>query len=119
MNMQSLAAVAAVVDLAVILSACAAGFLLARGTRIPGWAAAIAMLLVIRAVSMMLAHAMEAPSADAAFPIIDVAFGGLALGCLTLELRRARRDAAPASSITSTVAPDYSSTASEEHADAA
>ncbi len=91
MTLQSLAAVAAVADLAVIACACAAGFLLARGTRLPGWAAAVAMLLIIRAISMSTAHAWDTPSGTDAFPYVDVVVGSCAAAGLAVERMRAKR----------------------------
>ncbi len=117
MTLQYLAAVAAVVHLLVLVSACAVGFLLARGTRIPGWAAAGAMLLIIRAISMATAHVWATPSSTTTFPIIDVVVGALAATCLTLERRHARATRTPAGVSTIDAAAPVAAT--EAHADAA
>lgn len=120
MTLQALAAVAALVHLAVIASACAAGLLLARRVRIAWWAGVAAMLLITRSVTASTAYTWSTPAAPEAFPWLDVALGAVALGALSwqaLHVRRsARRTLALVAAATDTRA---GLDASEAHADAA
>jgi hypothetical protein len=119
MTLQTLAAFAVVVQLGVIASACAAGFLLARGTRLPGWTAAVAMLLITRAINMTAAYAWATPSASERFPIVDVTVGFLVLAALTYEVLRGRRERAIAARATDAPATPSPVELPEAHADAA
>lgn len=115
MTLQGLAALAAVAELALIACACAAGFLLARGTRLPGWAAAATMLLIVRSIVMSAAFAWETPASTGSLPVVDVTVGVLCAALFMHERWRARRDRANATPVTLATSPDPV----EAHADAA
>ncbi len=116
MTLQTFAAVAAVVDLAVIVSACVAGFLLARGTRLPGWAAAAAMLLIARSIVVTTSHLWATPAGGDSFPVVVATIGVLAATGITAERWRSR--AGRRADVVDLVDPARTVVA-EAHADAA
>ena len=117
MTLQTLAAIAALVHLAVIVCASAAGILLARRMRISWWAGAAAMLLISRSVTIATTYSWSTPSAPDAFPYVDVTLGAVAVFALSWEAVRARRDTRRTLALVSASTDTASTT--EAHADAA
>ncbi|MCB0878981.1 MAG: hypothetical protein KDC46_08375 [Thermoleophilia bacterium] len=92
MDLQFLAALAAVLDLAVLACGCLVAVLLLRRTRVPAWAAAAAAIPMIRALEGTMA-AVITVQPDAHIPVADLILAGLVAACMAYELVRARRTA--------------------------